>query len=155
MTDPKDLETEVRPGWVVPCPLCGEPNRYTTFRVDPPVPFFYESVACDILLRASDEQRVPDTWVPNPPADEELERVWLEILRTAPVAPSGGTFSLWANVHCPVCRRQIPYGRGVRDLHVRLYDPYIVVMDGAHVVGDEHTYVVKVDPARPRDIQRR
>jgi hypothetical protein len=150
MTHSEALEIVVRPGWVVACPLCGEPNRYTTFRVDPPRPFFYESVACDVLLRESDESRAADTWVPNPPSDEELGRRWLEALDGAPIAPSGGTFSLWANIHCPVCRREIPYNGGVRDLHVRLYDPYIVVMDGASVVGDDGTYIVRVDPVLAR-----
>jgi hypothetical protein len=155
MTQANGPRTEVRPGWVVPCPLCGEPNRYTTFRVDPPTPFFYETIACDVLLRTSDEQRVPATWAPKPASDEELERVWLDILTTAPLAPSGGTFSLWANIHCPVCRREIPYNLGLRDLHVRLYDAYIVAMDGAHVVTDEDMYVVKIDPVRSRDIHQR
>jgi len=153
---------EVRPGWQVPCPLCGEPNRYTTYRLDWPRPFFYESVACDVLLRNSDERRVLNLEADHRPTDEELGRIWTVIAEQAPQAPSGGIFSLWANIHCPVCRREIPYNHGVRDMRVRLYDPYVVLMDGAHVVGDDEIYVMKVDPVRvrerawgPRDIPRR
>lgn len=140
---------EVRAGWEIACPHCGESMRYTIFRIDPPRPFFHESVGSDILLRESDDRRVRESPIDFSTPDDVLERLWLEIVRAAPPAPSGGTYSLWAHAHCPVCRRELPYDGGRRDLHTRLWDDAIVVMDGARVTRDRDTYVVRVDPARP------
>jgi hypothetical protein len=43
-----------------------------------------------------------------------------------------------------------PYNNGVRDIYVRLWDNSVVLMDGAHVVGDgdDDSYVVRVDPSQ-------
>jgi endogenous inhibitor of DNA gyrase (YacG/DUF329 family) len=136
---------EERQGWSRKCPVCGEPIRFTTLRVDPPTPFFYSSTCSDILLRRSD-RRATEALRPSAVGDAQVQGLWETLLGTAPTPPCGGEFALWANFHCPRCGSEVPYNRGVRDLHRRLWEPLVVVVDGATVVGDseEETWVAKV-----------
>lgn len=129
-----------RDGWTIDCPACGQPIKYTLLlNPRPPVPFFYSSTGNDVLLRRSDERKVDDLSARQSLESvpiEELEALWLSILDDAPDAPSGGRFALWANVKCTTCGKEVPYNKGVRDLSLRIFEPRIVVVDGAMVIGD-------------------
>lgn len=148
--------TKTRKGWVLACPACERPIVYTILtNWDAPVPFFYADASNDVLLRFSDRQRV-ESLGENPDL-AVLEHLWNEILSSAPVAPSGGEFGLWTNVSCPHCGYEIPYNGGVRNLSIRIYEPRIVLVDGAVVVGDvdQETWVVRVDASTEADREER
>lgn len=136
MTERQRYRVEVRSGWKRSCPFCHREIRYTILvNTFSPEPFFYSDCSNDVLLRKSDAQRM-ETGSPSESEPQRLVEYWDEVLRNAPVPPSGGKFSLWANIKCPHCEREFPYNSGILDLRVRLHDPYIVLIDGAVVLGD-------------------
>lgn len=130
------IETLTRPGWVRDCPNCGQRIIFTTLRVDPPTPFFYSDACLDVLLRKSDALRAEEYMGESGQDDEQLHALWQELLQESPKPPCGGAFTFWANFHCPHCQTEIPYNAGIRDLHRRLWESTVVVVDGATVVGD-------------------
>ncbi len=147
----ESLRTEERSGWTLNCPFCGNKILYTQLsNWDAPVPFFYSNENNDVLLRDGDIQKVREVHLRcnEFPSLSKLKTLWEEILIDAPETPSGGTFSLWSNVKCPHCKREMPYNNGVRDLNVRIYDPKVVLIDGAIIWGDEpaKSWRVKVNP---------
>jgi hypothetical protein len=128
--------TEVRPGWVKTCPYCGREIRFTKLVNTELVPFFYSDASNDVLIRDKDRELVRAATAAGEEDVRELQELWLEILDTAPLPPNGGRFSLWANIRCPFCRIEFPYNNGIRDVRVRLYEPNVVLVDGAVVVRD-------------------
>lgn len=133
----KTIRTERRSGRTVLCPKCSGSIPYTTLtNWDAPVPFFYADDSNDVLLRASDQRRSDEASATSPANINALELLWNDIVAHAPRAPSGGNFGLWTNVKCPRCRHEIPYNGGVRNIHVRIHEPKIVLVDGAIVLGD-------------------
>lgn len=55
----------------------------------------------------------------------------------APACLCDGQFTVWANVKCPNCTREIPYNNGVKDPFVRANDRIVIVLRGATVIGDD------------------
>ena len=145
-----------RNGWGLKCPCCGENIRYSLINNQQvPVPFFYAEKGNDVLLRKQDERRV-ERFYQNQngaePSEAALEALWNSILVEAPSAPCGGKFGLWSNVKCPSCGKEMPYNRGVRNVRLRIFEPKIVLIDGAVILGDSgaESWVVKVtsEPAK-------
>jgi len=145
---------ERRKGWVLACPRCSRGIRYTKLvQWFDASPFFYADGSNDVLLRESDAARVKAAHAQGTPSVEHLERLWAECLLSAPSAPSGGRFTLWANVKCPHCGHELPYNKGVRDIGVRLHDTNIILLDEAIVVGDtdRSSWQVRVDVSETAD----
>lgn len=141
------FRTEERSGWLRTCPFCNGQILFTKLvNPDGLVPFFYADKSNDVLLRRSDIERVKDLVSKDLPAIDVLESIWIEIASNAPDAPSGGRFSLWSNIKCPSCGKEFPYNNGVRDINARIREPYIILIDGAVVVGDnpQENWSVKV-----------
>lgn len=139
-----------RDGWLMTCPFCGKEIRYTLINNQGrPVPFYYAEKSNDVLLRKSDERlylALLEESEGQAPSILAMKMLWSSILRNAPPAPSGGTFSLWANVKCPHCKQEIPYNKGIKDIALRLYEPRIVLIDDSVLLGDndENTWRIKV-----------
>lgn len=136
-TKQPNVRIETRPGWTRKCPNCKADIAFTklvnSFDM---TPFYYSDGSNDVLFRTNDRNKIRVLMSKGQPSVEQLASAWNEILKTAPPAPSGGTFSLWANIKCPFCKTEFPYNNGVKDLRVRLYDPHIVLIEGAVVVED-------------------
>lgn len=148
MTDIPQVREEHRKGRVLTCPHCSCGIRYTKLvQWFDASPFFYADRSNDVLIRESDAARVKAASAEGTPSVDRLEQLWMECLSSAPPAPSGGRFALWANVKCPHCGHELPYNRGIRDIGVRLHDTNIILVDGAIVVGDtdKDSWQVKVD----------
>lgn len=132
-----------RNGWEIGCPSCGERIRYSLIHNQGlPVPFFYAERCNDVLLRRSDEISVNNLL--SAPCGEKisldaLEKLWLSILHDAPDAPHGGRFGFWSNIKCPNCGKEVPYNHGVKNIELRIFEPRIVLVDGAILVGDSST----------------
>jgi hypothetical protein len=138
-----------RDGWSVGCPFCKRDIRYTLINnQQSPIPFYYSQAGNDILLRKQDELSVQKLFskFSGKPTLRELEKLWLAILESAPDAPHGGKFGLWSNVKCTHCHKELPYNDGVKNLELRIYEPKIVAVDGAILMGDspEESWQVKV-----------
>jgi hypothetical protein len=131
-----------RTGWSLACPFCRDPILYTLINnPSPPVPFFYSERGNDVLLRKSDLARVEALYERSQniiPSDAVLEALWKSLLDQAPLAPDGGHFVFWANVKCPSCKQELPYNNGIRDLHLRIFEPGIILVDHARIIGDSH-----------------
>jgi len=147
MKNLQPLQVIERAGWTLKCPFCGYMIRYTQLtNWDGPTPFFYSDSSNDVLLRDTDIERVRQLFSKkNSPTIEEMEALWKDILSEVPLPPNGGRFTLWANVNCPSCKKQIPYNNGIRDLKVRLNDPKVVLIDGATVLNDTSSKSWNVD----------
>lgn len=134
---------EERPGWILTCPFCGGEISYTHLNLYDGEPFLYADGSNDVLLRESDSLKLRTHLAENIGIRagngyiEELAKLWYEIERTSPEAPSGGRFKLWSNVKCPHCNKEMPYNNGNQDLAVRLNDPKVILIDGAVVLGDD------------------
>jgi len=142
-----EYEEEVRTGSLTKCPFCGEDIAFTTLtNWDAPVPFFYSNLGNDVALRKSDIKRVDEYFLSGKKSLPELEELWNKIVNSLPPAPDGGKFELWSNVKCPHCKTEIPYNKGVRDINIRIWDPHIILIDGAVVLDDtfEDSWRVKV-----------
>jgi hypothetical protein len=59
-----------------------------------------------------------------------------------------GRFGFWANVKCPHCWYEFPYAQGIRNVELRINEPYIIAVDGAIVLeGDPSSdWMVRVRP---------
>ena len=128
-----------RPCRSVPCPTCGGDIRFTTMRLNWPQPFLYCNACSNILRRESDRKKVQaalDRWGSRT-EDEVLHEHYLQLESSAPPCPCGGRFELWANVKCPHCQVTVPYSSRDPDLHVRLNDETMVVLDQAMVLGND------------------
>jgi hypothetical protein len=135
-------------GWKLSCPFCTKNILYTKLtNWDMPTPFYYSDESNDVLLRNSDDKKVNQIFENKKPSLKELESMWNEFLQNAPLPPNGGKFTFWANIKCPNCKKEIPYNNGVRDINIRIYEPNIILIDGAIVVGDndENTWRTKVE----------
>ncbi|MEA5115464.1 MAG: hypothetical protein VB050_15720 [Geobacteraceae bacterium] len=144
MNEPEQI---IRDGWTLECPFCSKTILYTYFvNWFVPTPFFYSDSSNDVLLRKSDGEKVHEILENKKLLLAELEIIWKECLKDAPPALDGGQFTLWANVKCPHCKKELPYNDGVKDLKVRIYDSRIILIDGAVVVGDsvKETWQIKV-----------
>ena len=130
------------------CPTCGEVVKYTLLiNLDPPSPFFYCDSDNNVLVRKSDDERVPVGDPADPQHFAKLLALWESIVKDAPPCPCGGRFGLWTNVKCPHCGIEFPYNRGVKDPFGRIMDRKVVVIDGAVVVGDgpDDSWVARVE----------
>jgi hypothetical protein len=148
MSDRLEFEEEVRKGSVTKCRFCGEDIKFTWLvNWDPPVPFFFSNVGNDVAVRKSDNGRVDEYFVAGKKSVAELEALWKAIVESLPQAPDGGRFELWANFKCPHCKKEIPYNEGVRNIHIRIWEPKIILIDGAVVLDDtfEDSWRVKVE----------
>lgn len=138
------INTLRRKGWKVECPNCSKDFYYTVINnYDSPTPFFYAEDSNDVLLRDSDKELVKS----DVKGDGELEALWKNILKHAPNTRLGGEYKLWSNVKCTHCGFEVPYNGGVRDIRIRIYEPKIILMDNAFVIGDdaENTFQIRVD----------
>lgn len=136
-TQKPNYRIEIRSGWTRKCPNCKADISFTKLVNSVEMtPFFYSDGSNDVLFRTNDRNKIRELTAKGQPSVEQLASAWNEILKTAPPAPSGGKFSLWANIKCPFCKTEFPYNNGIHDLRVRLYDPHVVLIDGAVVVGD-------------------
>ena len=133
------VRREVRPCRSVPCPTCGGDIRFTTMRLNWPQPFLYCNACSNILRRGSDRKRIQAALHRrgSRTEDEVLHEHYLQLESSAPPCPCGGRFELWANVKCPHCHVTVPYDDGEYDLHVRLNDDTLVVLDQAMVLGND------------------
>lgn len=138
MDQPKDL---VRTGRMTPCPSCGAGIRHTLLTNDrAPTPFFYAEHGNHVLLRGQDKAQVERLYATagdQGPALAALADLWAAILDDAPAAPDGGTFGLWAYVTCPHCAQTLTYDGDRRNLHRRIHEPKIIIVDRAVLVGDD------------------
>jgi hypothetical protein len=129
-----------RSGWQIECPYCKKQIRYTLINNNQlPTPFFYADKGNDILLRKSDELKVIEFFKKfdlcnSDPSLELLEKLWNLILKSAPLSPGGGVFRLWENVKCPHCWIKMPHD--IQSIDARIYEPKIVLIDGAIICGD-------------------
>jgi hypothetical protein len=142
-----EFEEEVRDGRIGKCPFCGENIIYTWLvNWDSPVPFFYSNLGNDVALRKSDRRLVDEYLLNGKTSLDELEGLWKKIVDSLPPAPDGGKFELWSNVKCPHCKTEFPYNKGVRDINIRIWEPEIILIDGAVVLDDtfEDSWRVKV-----------
>lgn len=149
------FEELARDGWSIDCPFCGRAILYSLINNrDLPVPFFYGERTNDVLLRKQDQERVDQLFQSiasgRSPSTEEFEALWKSILENAPDAPAGGRFGFWSNIKCPHCRKEIPYNKGVKNVELRIFEPRIVLVDGAVLLGDspDQSWRVRVLPAR-------
>lgn len=143
----ESFRVEERPGWIRICPYCNQPIKFTKLVAwSSPNVFFYSESGNDVLLRQSDSEKLQAVRSKSTVSLHDLEKTWVALLETAPAPPSGGRFTPWANIKCPHCRTEFPYNKGVRDLQARLQDPYVVLIDGATIIGDtlEESWKVKV-----------
>jgi hypothetical protein len=128
-----------RDGWSLECLFCKESIHYTLINnTQTPIPFFYAEEGSDVLLRKEDELSVEKCFMQygdSKPPLAVLESLWKTILESAPDAPNGGRFALWSNIKCPHCRKEMPYNGGVKNLELRIYEPQIVLLDGAILLG--------------------
>lgn len=127
--------------------MCDEQFRYAVLtNQSPPTPFFYSTGGRSILLRRSDDKLAEQAMASDNKGLDQLHELWLEMLATAPTAPDGGAFELWANVRCPRCAYEFPYNKGSNNIAVRLYEAKIIVVDGSTIVGDSDadSYVIDV-----------
>ena len=139
MSRVEGVREEIRDGWILKCPYCGAGIKYTRLsNWEGPTPFFYSKENNDVLLRKSDVDRARDALdVESKPSVAELERMWCEFLENTPKVRAGSSFGFWSNVKCPHCRTEMPYNNGVKDPNIRIYEPKIVLIDGAIVWGDD------------------
>ena len=131
---------EERPCRTVPCPACGGAIRFVTMRmIRGPEPFLYCNSCSNILDRESDRKKVQAALNRrgSRTEDEVLHEHYLQLESSAPPCPCGGRFELWANVKCPHCQVTVPYSSRDPDLHVRLNDETMVVLDQAMVLGND------------------
>lgn len=131
------FEEDVRPGAVTQCDRCGEQVKFavlTNWNI--PTPFFYCDACNCVLLRKSDERRIPTGDTGKPKYISEVMAVYESIVTTAPPCPCGGRFALWSWVKCPHCGHEWPYNDGVRNIALRVVDAKVVLVDGAIIVGD-------------------
>lgn len=141
------VEIEERKGSSAKCPFCQKEFWFTKLvNWDGPTPFFYCNSCNDVLLRKSDALFVESETNGNSLTIPELEKIWNKIVDGAPACAKGGKFALWSNVHCPHCKKEIPYNNGVKNIAVRINEREIVVADGARVIGDspEDSWQLKV-----------
>lgn len=143
-----------RDGWSIDCPYCKGKIIYTIIKnQQTPVPFFYSERANDVLLRKQDEERVDKLYSSlrgETPSLDALEVLWKSILKSSPEAPHGGRFGLWSYVKCPHCGTELPYNKGVRDLNIRIFEPDIILIDKAILLGNDlpNSWQIKVKLAR-------
>jgi hypothetical protein len=126
-------------GYKLECSSCHKDVLYWRFSVPSvPWPFFY-CEQCNNILH--DLAQFP----PAPPFSENcqeqlrrLEAYWNTVLGAAPPCPCGGRFTFWANVKCPHCWYEFPYGGGMRNnIDLRINEHYIIAVDGAIILhGD-------------------
>jgi hypothetical protein len=89
-------------------------------------PHFYCTDCSNVIRRIEDQKLV---W------DEKTRLHVRQIAATLPACPCGGRFQPGANPKCPHCCAEYANDADPRD---RLWDPYMIVMDGACVFSDEH-----------------
>lgn len=121
----------------------------------PPEPFFYCEHGNSVLLAASHRKEVErlkaqEQHTGKSVPDSELEELWHKFIETSPACPIGGSYTFWANVKCPHCATEFPYNQGIKDVHLRLHETNIILVDGAIVVGDSpaESWQVQVDPIK-------
>lgn len=141
------VEVEERKGWKINCPFCSGEILYTKLvNWESPTPFFYCNSCNDVLLRKSDKKNVELFLENGGNSIEKLEKLWGDIAALAPVCQKGGRFSVWSNIKCPHCMKELPYNNGVRSPAVRINEKEIILVDGSSVIGDtnEETWQVRV-----------
>lgn len=142
-----ELKQDVRPGAVIPCPRCKVDLKYAVLTNHaPPTPFFYSTGGRSVLLRQSDEKMVEREMIAGATEADKLHPLWQKFLENAPPAPDGGRFEFWANVRCPHCGYEFPYNNGIKNVALRIFEPKIIVVDGATLVGDSDakSWIVRV-----------
>ena len=146
-------KTVTRPGFIRECPVCGGKISFTFLNVQFGVmPFFYSDSGKSVLIRRSDAERLGgllDALQKGKVNEATLQHETERLLASAPSAPDGSRFALWANVKCPKCEYEFPYNAGVRSILRKLTDPKIPLIDGMHVIADtqNESYTIKVHPA--------
>jgi len=134
------FQTLNRDGWTMQCPFCNEDISYTLINNKQlPVPFFYAEDSNDVLLRKADLKLVDEAFAGSTggkPSLEPLKNLWLQILDAAPSTANGGRYKFWSNVKCPNCSAEIPYNDGTKDVEQRIFEPRIVLVNGASLIGD-------------------
>lgn len=135
MSEPKTIW---RDGNKLECPSCHKDVLYWRFSVSSiPWPFFYCERCNNVLAHLAHPPIMPPLSVDPGEQLRQLEASWHAVLKVAPPCPCGGRFSFWANVKCPHCWFEFPYARGVRNVELRINEPYIIAVDGAVVLeGD-------------------
>ncbi|MBL0349609.1 MAG: hypothetical protein IPP68_04450 [Elusimicrobia bacterium] len=147
MENTKPVEVEERKGWTIGCPSCSKSILYTKLvNWESPTPFFYCDSCNDVLLRKSDKKLVESRLAIKNIDVPGLEKLWEEIASNAPNCGKGGRFTVWSNVRCPHCKKELPYNSGIKNSAVRINEMEIILVDGATVIGDssEDTWRVKV-----------
>jgi len=133
-------QTLERDGWLMCCSFCNNNISYTLINnYQAPVPFFYAEDCNDVLLRKSDKRQLDNIMSKensNSLTIETLDGLWNRFVQKTPVTRNGGAFGLWTNVKCPHCYSELPYNGGVRNIEIRIYEPKIVLIDRAWLIGD-------------------
>lgn len=123
-----------------PCPACGlAVKTWMPAGMSQMCPHFYCDRCNNAICRESDKEMA---W------KEKSSAVLLRrIAGSLPHCPCGGRFSPGANPKCPFCRHEFKHGR---DPVTRLDDPFLILVDGAVLFGDEddprYPYQAKVAP---------
>lgn len=135
-----NLQILDRDGWTMQCPSCAESIIYTLINNQQfPVPFFYAEDCNDVLLRKTDQKLVDKAFADSAggkPNLKSLENLWHQMLDVAPSTGNGGRYGFWSNVKCPSCFAEMPYNDGAKDAEQRIFEPKIVLVNGASLIGD-------------------
>jgi endogenous inhibitor of DNA gyrase (YacG/DUF329 family) len=126
-------------GFNLQCPQCTGDVKYWRSRNDiRPTPFFYCNRCNNILERTSDRMLMPRELLGLHGHNPQLSQLFERILSSAPKCDYGGSFTLWANVKCPLCWYEFPWTKtNDKDpLDVRIHASHVVVIDGALTIGD-------------------
>lgn len=126
---------------VIPCPSCSRKIKaWVPSGMSQMCPHFYCDRCSNVVCRDSDKAVV---WKEKKSSQKLLEKV----AATLPSCPCGGLFKPGANPKCPFCGGEFKHQQ---DPVARLDDPYLVLVDGACLFGDEddtnRPYRVKIGP---------
>lgn len=129
------IEEASRKGWILKCPQCSLPIRYTVLNVDAGRDvYLYSDRSSDFVLRKEDRLTASEIdWSDRDEALRKLEKLYTELEHVLPAAPDGGRFRLWSNVRCPHCKYELPYNAGIQDLKLRLTESKVIWVEGATV----------------------
>ena len=124
---------EVRPGWALNCPSCGQEVRYTVLNLSGGrEPFLYCDSSSDFVLRDEDIELVVDrAGEVATPTIEHLGSVYDDLESILDACPAGGSFRRWANARCPHCNQVFPYNSGLQSEDVRYMESRVIWIEGA------------------------
>ncbi len=132
-----EIQSEERPGWSRSCPSCGREIRYTILNINSGAePFLYCDSGSDFVLREEDREAAKQLApLGEHPSLGDLRELYTELEARLPPCPTGGRFTIWANIKCPSCDYEFPYAGGKRDEAVRFFESKIVWVEGATAFG--------------------